>query len=145
MSSEQREHAASKRFEGAAVASFQGPNRIVVAPVLEEVELFRVVNVDRPLHPGLVLDLVSNYERQARPRRIERYYAIVHMAISTFTSFEAARALARRFPGIGTHVARLRLPGGVGFCIDVPARGAHRSLWGAPVQIAACVVEVSRA
>jgi hypothetical protein len=42
-----------------AVASFQGPNRIVVVPVLEEVELFRVVNVERPHHPGLVLDLTS--------------------------------------------------------------------------------------
>lgn len=55
-------------------------------PVLEDVELFRVVNVDRPHHPGLVLDLTSNYERQARPRRIERYYSVVHMAVSTFTT-----------------------------------------------------------
>lgn len=102
----------------AAVASFQGPNRIVVVPVLEEVELFRVVNVERPHHPGLVLDLTSNYERQVRPRRVER------------------------FPGIGTHVARLRLPGGAGFCVDAPPKGAHRSLWGAPVQLAACVVDV---
>lgn len=128
-----------------AVASFQGPNRIVVEPVLEDVELFRVVNADRPHHPGLVLDLTSNYERQARPRRIERYYAIVHMAISTFTSADAARALVERFPDIGTHVARLHLPGGAGFCIDAPRRGAHRSLWGAPVQLAACVVDVGRA
>lgn len=145
MSSEQREQRATKRSQGGALASFRGPDRIVVAPVLEDVELFRVVNVAQPHHPGLVLDLISNYERQMRPRRIERYVAIVHMAISTFTSFDAARALAGRFPDIGTHVARLRLPGGVGFCIDVPARGTHRSLWGSPVQIAACVVDVARA
>ena len=129
----------------AAVASFQGPNRIVVVPVLENVELFRVVNVDRPHHPGLVLDLTSNYERQARPRRIERFYAIVHMAISTFTTADAARALVERFPDIGTHIARLRLPASAGFCIDAPPRGAHRSLWGSPVQLAACVVDVARA
>jgi hypothetical protein len=126
----------------AAVASFQGPNRIVVVPVLEEVELFRVVNVERPHHPALVLDLTSNYERQARPRRVERFYSILHMAVSTFTTREAACALVVRFPGIGTHVARLRLPGGAGFCVDAPPKGAHRSLWGAPVQLAACVVDV---
>lgn len=50
---------------GGTCESFQGPNRILVAPVLEEVELFRVVKVDRPHHPS---DLVSNYERQARLR-----------------------------------------------------------------------------
>lgn len=127
----------------AAVASFTGPNRIVVVPVLNEVELFRVVNVDRPRYPGLVLDLTSNYERQARPRRVERYYSIIHMAVSTFTSREAACCLVERFPAIGTHVARLRLPGGAGFCVDAPPRGAHRSLWGAPASLAACVVEVA--
>jgi hypothetical protein len=126
----------------AAVASFQGSNRIVVVPVLKEVELFRVVNVERPHHPGLVLDLTSNYERQARPRRVERFYSILHMAVSTFTTREAVCQLVERFPGIGTHVARLRLPGGAGFCVDAPPKGAHRSLWGAPVQLAACVVDV---
>lgn len=126
----------------AAVASFQGPNRIVVVPVLNEVELFRVVNVERPHHPGLALDLTSNYERQARPRRVERFYSILHMAVSTFTTREAACQLVERFPGIGTHAARLRLPGGAGVCVDAPPKGAHRSLWGAPVQLAACVVDV---
>ena len=111
-------------------------------PVLEELELFRVVNVDRPHHPGLALDLTSNYERGARPRRIERFFAVVHMGISTFTTTQAARALVERYPDIGTHIARLHLPGGAGFCIDQPPAGAHRSLWGAPLQLAACVVDV---
>ena len=56
-----------------------GPTTATVVPVLEQLELFRVVNVDRPHHPGLVLDFTSNYERGARPRRIERVFAIVHM------------------------------------------------------------------
>jgi hypothetical protein len=89
-----------------------------------------------------VLDLTSNYERQARPRRVERFFSILHMAVSTFTTREAAFQLVERFPGIGTHVARLRLPGGAGFCVDAPPKGAHRSLWGAPAQLAACVVDV---
>lgn len=83
----------------AAVASFQGPNRIVVVPVLKEVELFRVVNLERPHHPGIVFDLTSNYERQARPRRVERFYSILHMAVSTFTTREAACQSVERFPG----------------------------------------------
>ena len=99
----------------AAKITFRGPNQIRVVPVLAELELFRVVNVDRAHHPGLALDLTSNYERGARPCRIERF---------------------------GTHIARLRLPGGAGFCIDQPPAGAHRSLWGAPLQLAACVVDV---
>ena len=122
--------------------SFRGPDHVVVVPVLEELELFRVVNVDRPHHPWLATDLTSNYERGARPRRIERVFAVVHMAISTFMTADAARALAERYPDIGTHIAQLRLPGGAGFCIDRPPAGAHRSLWGAPLQLAACVVDV---
>lgn len=122
--------------------AFRGPDHLTVVPVLEELELFRVVNADRPHHPGLAIDLTSNYERGARPRRVERVFAVVHMAISTFTSAEAARALAERYPDIGTHIARLRLPGGAGFCIDRPPTGAHRSIWGAPLQLAACVVDV---
>lgn len=124
--------------------AFRGPDHLTVVPVPERLELFRVVNVDRPHHPGLALDFTSNYERGARPRRIERVFAIVHMGISTFTTTEAARALVERYPDIGTHVARLQLPGGAGFCVDVPPAGAHRSLWGAPLQLAACVVDVEK-
>ena len=70
--------------------AFRGPDHLTVVPVPERLELFRVVNVDRPHHPGLALDFTSNYERGARPRRIERVFAIVHMGISTFTTIEAA-------------------------------------------------------
>lgn len=122
--------------------AFLGPASIVVVPVVEELELFRVVHVERPHHPWLATDLTSNYERGARPRRIERVFSVVHMAVSTFTTPAAARALARRYPDIGAHIARLRLPGGAGFCVDQPPAGAHRSLWGAPLQLAACVVDV---
>ena len=122
--------------------AFRGPDHIRVVPVLEDLDLLRVVNVDRPHHPGLALDLTSNYERGARPRKIERFFAVLHMSISTFTTAEAARALVGSYPDIGTHIARLHLPGGAGFCIDEPATGAHRSLWGAPLQLAACVVDV---
>lgn len=122
--------------------SFRGPASITIVPVLEELELYRVVHVDRPHHPWLATELTSNYERGARPRRIERVFSVVHMAISTFTTAQAARALALRYPDIGTHLARLQLPGGAGFCIDQPPGGAHRSLWGAPLQLAACVIDV---
>jgi hypothetical protein len=54
-------------------------------------------------------------------------------------------AAVASFGAAGTHVARLRLPGGAGFCVDAPPKGAHRSLWGAPVQLAACVVDVAPA
>ncbi len=74
--------------------AFRGPGHPTVVPVRKQLELFRVVNVDRPHHPGLALDFTSNYERGARPRRIERVFAIVHMGISTFTAIEAARAPA---------------------------------------------------
>lgn len=114
----------------AAVASFQGPNRIVVVPVLEAVELFRVVNVERPHHPGLVLDLTSNYERQVRPRRVERFYSILHMAVSTFTT----RA-ARMWRGCGCPAARASA--------SMPRRRVRIARCGVPpVQLAACVVDV---
>ena len=89
-----RRASASRRIARGMTATpriaFRGPDHLTVVPVLEQLELFRVVNVDRPHHPGLALDFTSNYERGARPRRIERVFAIVHMGISTFTTIEAA-------------------------------------------------------
>jgi hypothetical protein len=120
------------------------PGRIVVVPILDDLELYRVVR-GAPIHRSwLTADMTSNYERRARPRRVERFYAIVHMAISTFTDAETARALARRYPRLGTHVARLSLPPNAGFCVDVPAAGPHRSLWGEPARLAMCVTDIER-
>jgi hypothetical protein len=67
------------------------------------------------------------------------------MALSTYTTMRGARSLVSSFPKIGTHIARLLLPGGAGFCVDQPPGGEHRSLWGSPVQLAACVADVERA
>lgn len=66
-----------------AKIAFRGPDRLRVVADLEDLDLFRVVNADRPSGRA------SNYERGARPRKIERFFAVVHMSISTFTTVDA--------------------------------------------------------
>jgi hypothetical protein len=58
--------------------------------VHDSVDLFRVVKGAKRGAPGLLDSLCSNYERDARPRGIEREAALIHFGLSMFVSFDAA-------------------------------------------------------
>lgn len=84
----------------------------------------------------------SNYERDARPRGLEVESALIHFGLSMFTSFEAAAERATRWPALGTHIAHLVLQPGNGFHIAETGARVHRTVWGRPLQILACVAHI---
>ena len=93
---------------------------------------------------ALVDAMRSNYEtgRPAHPADLRA--TVLHMAVSMFEDAEVLLRLARRRPDrVGTHVARVELLPGRGFCLaDTGSRG-HWSVWGIPDQLAGCVVDVT--
>jgi hypothetical protein len=73
----------------------------------ELVDLFRVVQGATRGAPGVLDSLRSNYERDAAPRGVEREAALIHFGLSMFVTSDAAADRARRWPALGTHVARV--------------------------------------
>lgn len=123
------------------------PQKLVVEPVLEARTVFRVTFATSP-HDRIALlrSLSSNRELGQKPRKIERVYSVLHLAISTWTTEQAAYANAHAWPKNGDHIARLQLAPGLGICVDRPQpESEHRSLWSAPDQILLCVTELKRA
>lgn len=108
-----------------------------------EVELFRIVRTDDRETTQFADSFRSHYELGAPPRRAERRSTVVHMGLSTYRSGSQAAGTARRFPAIGTHVARLRLHGGRGVNLADTGHPGHVTIWGDPLTLASCVVEIS--
>lgn len=127
--------------------SANAPSELVVEPVMEPRVVFRsTFATTRHDREALLRSLTSNYELQQKPRKIERIYSVVHFAISTWTSEDAARANALAWPKNGDHVARLLLLPEFGICMDRPqSESEHRSLWAAPDQVLQCVADVRKA
>lgn len=106
------------------------------------VELFRIVRTDRQESGQFADSFRSHYELGAPPRRAERRSAVVHMGLSTYRSDSQAAGTARRFPAIGTHVAHVRVPGGRGVNFAETGHPGHVTIWGDPLTLASCVVEI---
>jgi hypothetical protein len=108
----------------------------------EPIDVFRIVAGATRGAPGVLESLRSNYERDARPRGLEIESALIHFGLSMFVTFEAAAARATRWPKLGTHLAHLRLQPGNGFHIAETGPRPHRTVWGRPLQLLACVVDI---
>ncbi len=123
------------------------PQELVIESVLEPRTVFRVTFATSP-HDRIALlrGLSNNRELGQKPRKIERIYSVLHFAISTWTTEEAACANAHAWPKNGNHIARLDLTPGLGICVDRPQpESEHRSLWSVPDQILLCVTDLKRA
>lgn len=59
-----------------------------------------------------------------------------------FVSFEAAVDRARRWPVLGAHVAHIRLEPANGFHIAETGARVHRTVWGRPLQLLACIADI---
>lgn len=123
------------------------PPELVIEPVLEPRTVFRVTFATNPRdRSALLRSLSSNRELGQKPRKIERVYSVLHFALSTWTTEEAAYANAHAWPKNGDHIARLDLTPGLGICVNRPQpKSEHRSLWSVPDQILLCVTELKRA
>lgn len=123
------------------------PPQLVIEPVLEPRTVFRVTfATSQQDRIALLHSLSSNSELGQKPRKIERIYSVLHFALSTWTTEEAAYANAHAWPKNGDHIARLDLTPGLGICLDRPQpESEHRSLWSVPDQILLCVTDLKPA
>lgn len=110
--------------------------------VHEPVDLFRIVKGATRGAPGVLDSLRSNYERDAPPRGVEHESALIHFGLSMFVSFDAAADRSRRWPALGTHIALVRLEPGRGFHVAETGARVHRTVWGRPLQLLDCVVDI---
>jgi hypothetical protein len=114
---------------------------ILVLEVDEPVTLYRGCHGSEPA--TLTDAMRSNYERDRRPHPAERRAIALYMSLSMFDSPEPIRWAARRRPDrVGSHIARVELRPGRGFCRADTSGPGHWSVWGLPRQLAASVVEV---
>lgn len=120
-----------------------GPERVSVSRVLEPLHVFRVVRTENRDDPVLVTCLKSNYELSEPPRNVEIDWTIIRMGISVFTSRDSARSLARTWPKLGDHIAKLVLKPGMGINYGYTTRTHHHlTIWADPVKLLATVADI---
>jgi hypothetical protein len=110
--------------------------------IAEPVDLFRIVKGATRGAPGVLGSLRSNYERDATPRGVERESVLLHLGLSMFVTFDAAADRALRWPALGTHIALVRLEPGCGFHVAETGALVHRTVWGRPLQLLACIADI---
>lgn len=108
----------------------------------EPLELFRIVKGANRGAAGVLESLRSNYERDAKPRGVEVESVLIQMGVSMFTTAEGAAVRAIRWPAIGSHVAVVRLEPANGFHVAETGAADHRTVWGRPLQLLACVAGI---
>lgn len=109
------------------------------------IEAFRVVRVGARGDPRLSESFESHYETGMAPRYEETQHAAIHMAVSLWREPEPAIAIAREYPKVGGHLARVQLRAGNGFnYLDPLAERSpkHLTVWGAPERLAQAVVDI---
>lgn len=115
---------------------------LVARHVHEPIDLFRIVKGSTRGAPGVLNALRSNYERDAPPRGVERESVLIHFGLSMFVTFDAAADRATRWPALGTHIALVRLEPDHGFHVAETGARGHRTVWGRPLQLLACVADI---
>jgi hypothetical protein len=104
----------------------------------EELTLYRVCHGD-----PTAASFMSSFARHRPPRGWESRNVLIQMGLSTFERRDSAEAVARRFPIIGDHVARLVLRHGRGFAYAYTGTRGHVTIWGRPLQLLAAVIETT--
>jgi hypothetical protein len=115
---------------------------LIVHRADEAVVAFRIVKGMNRGDPATLDSLRSNYELGARPRGLEIESTIIHLGLSMYLTFEMAAATAQRWPRIGRRVAEVHLQPENGFCYADTAQPGHVTVWGRPLQLLACVVDI---
>jgi hypothetical protein len=121
-----------------------GPLRITVVdiPPGRPLEVFRIVRSDGAGDPVLLNSFRSHYELSDEPRGVERRSAVIHMGISMYSAEQIARGTAQRFDKLGGFVARLHLGVGRGFNFAHTGHPSHLTVWGDPVKLVDCVIDI---
>lgn len=115
---------------------------LVVHRADEAVVAFRIVKGVNRNDPATLDSLRSNYELGALPRGLEIESALIHLGLSMYRKIEMAAATAQRWPQIGQRIAEVHLQPEHGFCYADTAQSGHITIWGRPLQLLACVVDI---
>jgi hypothetical protein len=115
---------------------------LLVVPVHEATVVYRIVRGADRSAPAVLDSLRSHYERGAPPRGYEQRLAVIHMGLSVFSTRAAARAMALKWPMIGTFVAELDLEPENGFCLADTGQPGHWTLWGRPLQLLGSIADI---
>jgi hypothetical protein len=104
----------------------------IVARAAQGEVLYRLVRADRA-HAG---DFRSHRERpRRRPIHVSTPWLLT-VGVSMFDSYEGALQVARRRPA---WIAELSLVGGWGIHVAITGPFGHRTVWGDPDALTACV------
>jgi hypothetical protein len=115
---------------------------LIVRQTDDAVVAFRIVKGVNRGDPATLDSLRSNYELGARPRGLEIESALIHLGLSMYLTLKMATATARRWPRIGRRVAEIHLQPENGFCYADTAQPGHITVWGRPLQLLSCVVDI---
>lgn len=73
---------------------------------------------------------------------MERRAIVIQMGLSMFERADDAAVVARRFPAIGSLVARLVLEPGHGFCWAKTGPSGHLTVWGRALEFVQAIVAI---
>jgi hypothetical protein len=104
---------------------------------------YRIVEADPPDSS----DFWSHLTKQRRPQRpLPAHLERLWDGISVYDSEHRARVQAARHPRLGRFIAQLRIPPGSPVRWEqTTSDPSHYTLWGDPIVIQSCVVEVTPA
>jgi hypothetical protein len=108
----------------------------------ETLDLFRIVKTDQQ-DDALAASFTSSFALDRPPRGWEQRSVVIQMGLSMFERTSQAASTARRFPIIGSFVARVRLTPNLGFGTADTGPPGHVTVWGRPLQLVAAVVDIS--
>ena len=83
-------------------------------------------------------DWRSHYELGEKPRKSEVVSALDHMGLSLWESPEPLRALAGRYPQLGTFIVEVEVRGDLGIWLAETGPPGHFTLWGRPADLQRC-------
>ena len=93
--------------------------------------------------PAVLDSLRSNYERDAPPRGVERESVLIHLGLSMFVTVDAAAERATTMAGAWQRTLRACASSQAnGFHFAETGARVHRTVWGRPLQLLACVADI---
>lgn len=101
--------------------------------------LYRIVRTDPPTSA----DFLSNQARGLAPRRAELRDRALWSGLSVYDRQDAARAIALRFPKLGSYIATLQVSDDSTIRYRKTLGENHYTIWGEPAVLLASVVEVA--
>jgi hypothetical protein len=107
----------------------------------EELVVFRIVRLPDAMANDYVESFKSHFELGIPPRGPEQSHPLVYEGISVYDTYEAAASTARKFPTIGSYVAKLMITAETNARYFRWGPPGHLTLWGDSLTLAHTTVD----